>query len=74
MRIQKYAKAVVNPLIGSSRCTCVYIAARRLDYCTQEEVLSQRAAGCGLHNSVKLDVCSLELNLSLFYGILGEWT
>ena len=29
---------------------CVYIAARRLDYCTQEVVLSQRAAGCDLHN------------------------
>ena len=28
--------------------------ARRSDYCTQEAVLSQRAAKCGLHNSVKL--------------------
>ena len=40
-----------------------YIAARKLDYCTQEAVLSQRAAKCGLHNSVNLNVCSPELDL-----------
>ena len=59
---------------GSLRCTCVYIAARRLDYCTQEAVLSQRAAKCGLHNSVKLSQCSPELDFNLFCDILGEWT
>ena len=37
---------------GSLRCACVYIAARRLDYCTQEAVLSQRAARCGLHTDL----------------------
>ena len=46
-------------LTGSLRCTSVYIAARRLDYNTQEAVLSQRVARCGLHNSVKLGWCSL---------------
>ena len=34
------------PLTGSLRCACIYIVARRLDYCTQEVVLSQRAAKC----------------------------
>ena len=52
----------------------VYIAARRLDYCTQEAVLSQRATKCGLHNSVKLSQCSPELDFNLFCDILGEWT
>ena len=63
-----------NPLTGSVGCGYVYIAARRPVYCTQEAVLSQRAARCGLHNSVKLGLCSLELNFSLFCDILGEWT
>ena len=45
-----------------------------LDYCTQEAVLSQRATGCSLINSVNLGLCSLELNFSLFCDILGEWT
>ena len=65
MWIQNYAKSCCHkanlgnyfdnppPPTGSLRYACVYIAARRLDYCTQEEVLSQRAAKCGLHNSVK---------------------
>ena len=35
-------------------------------------VLSQRAARCGLHNSVKPSLCSLELNFSLFCDILGS--
>ena len=43
-----------------------------LDYCTQEAVLSQRVAKCCLHNSVKLSLCSPELDL--FCDILGEWT
>ena len=55
-------------------CACIYIAARRLDYCTQQAVHSQRAARCGLHNSVKFSLCSLELNFSLFCDILGKWT
>ena len=55
------------------RCACVYIAARRLDYCTKEAVLYPRAAKCGLHNS-KLSRCSPEVDLSLFCDILGEWT
>ena len=83
MRIQKYAKSCCHktnlgnyfddPTLptGSLRCTC---AARRLGYCTQEAVLSQRAAKCGLHNSVKLSQCSPELDFSLFCDILGEWT
>ena len=50
---------------GSLRCTCVYIAARWLDYHTQEAVLSQRAAKCGLHNSVKFSQCSPELDFRL---------
>ena len=66
MRIQKYAKICCHktnlgnyfddPTLptGSLRYACAYIAARRLDYCTQEAVLSQRAAKCSLHNSVKL--------------------
>ena len=58
---------------GRLRCTCVYIAARRLDYCTQKAVLSQRAAKCGLHNSGKLSPCSPELDFNLFCDILGEW-
>ena len=65
-----------NPTLptGSLRYACAYIAARRLDYCTQEAVLSQRAAKCGLHNSVKLSQCSPKLDFSLFCDILGEWT
>ena len=59
-----------KPLTRSLRCTCIYIAARRLDYCTHEAVPSRRM---GLHNSVKLCMCSLELNLCLFCDILGEW-
>ena len=82
MRIQKYAKICYHktnlgnyfddPTLptGSLR----YIAGRRLDYCTQEAVLSQRAAKCGLHNSVKLSQCSPELDFNLFCDILGEWT
>ena len=31
-----------KPLTRSLRCTCIYIAARRLDYCTQEAVPSRR--------------------------------
>ena len=57
---------------GSLRCACVYIAARRLDYCTQEAVFSQRAAKCGLYNSVKLSQCSPELDFSLFCDIWGS--
>ena len=74
VRTQKYAKSCCrktnlgnyfdDPTLptGSLRCACIYIAARRLDYCTQEVVLSQRAAKCGLHNSVKL-------NCMVFTGI-----
>ena len=29
-----------KPLTGSLRCTCVYIAAGRLDYCMQEAIES----------------------------------
>ena len=59
----------------SLRCTCVYIAARRLDYCIQEADLSQRAAKYSLHSSVKLSRCSPELDFTLpFCNILGEWT
>ena len=48
---------------GSLRYSAfTYIAASRLDYCTQEVVLFQRAAKYGLHNSVKLSQCSLELD------------
>ena len=70
VRIQEYAKSCCHKtnlgnyfddptllLTGSLKCTWVYIAARRLDYSTQEAVLSQRAAKCGLiYNSVKLSV------------------
>ena len=41
---------------------CIYIAARRLDYCTQEVGFFQRAAKYGLHNSVKL---------SQFWALIG---
>ena len=34
----------------------------------------KRPAKCGLHNSVKLNQCSPELDFSLFCDILGEWT
>ena len=57
---------------GSALTLQLCIAARRLGCCTQEAVLSQRAAKCGLHNSVKLCQCSLELDLSSFRDILGE--
>ena len=57
-------------LLEALRCACVYITARRL---TQEAVLSQRAAKCGLHNSVKLGQCSPELDFSLFCNIMEEW-
>ena len=73
MWIQKYAKAVVMTPIhllevsDSPACT---LQQGGWDYCTQEAVLSQRAARCGLHNSVKLRAC----NFSLFCDILGEWT
>ena len=62
------------PLTGSLRCACICIAPRRLDYCIQEAVLSQKKAKCDLHGSVKLGLCSLELDLTLFCNILGEWT
>ena len=56
------------------RCACVYIAARRLGYCTQlqEAVLSQRAAKCGLHNSVKLSQCSPNWTLVCFVTSWGS--
>ena len=56
MLIQKYAKSCCHktnlgnyfddPTLptGSLRCACVYIAARRLNYCTKEAALSPRAA------------------------------
>ena len=59
-------------LLEALRCACVYITAWRLDYWTQEAVLSQRAAKCGLHNSVKLSQCSPELDFSLFCNIMEE--
>ena len=61
-------KASGTPALTLQLC----IAARRLGCCTQEAVLSQRAAKCGLHNSVKLSQCSLELDFSSFRDILGE--
>ena len=85
MQIQKYAKSCchkttwaiilmipIKPLTGSLRCACIYIAPRRLDYSTKEAVLSQRASKCSLHNSVKLSLCSPELDFSLFCDILGS--
>ena len=44
MWIQKHAKFCCHKSLS---CACIYIAVRRLDYCTQEAVLSQRAATCG---------------------------
>ena len=41
------------PPSGSLRCSCVYTAARRLDYCTQEAVLSQQI-GLDLAATVQL--------------------
>ena len=38
-------------------CCNIYIYIYIYIYCTQEAVLSQRAAKCGLHNSVKLSQC-----------------
>ena len=55
-------------LTGSLRCACVYIAPRRLDYCTQEVVLSQ----VYICSSVKLGLCSPELDFSLFCDILDN--
>ena len=78
--IQKYAKNcchkttwainLMTPIHFSGALAFMF----RLDYCIQEAVLSQRAARCGLHNSVQLGLCSPELNFSLFCDILGEWT
>ena len=51
MHIQRYAKSCCyktnyvddpKPLIGTHSCACMYIAPRRMDYCTQEAVLCQR--------------------------------
>ena len=64
---QKYAKNCCHKTFwwpySSLRGACVYVVARGLDYCIQEVVLSQRAAKCGLHNSIKLGLCSPELTL-----------
>ena len=45
------------------------IAARRLGYCTQEVVLSQKEAKCSLHNSVKLSQCSPGIRLYFVVGV-----
>ena len=42
-----------TPPFGSLRGSCVYTAARRLDYCTQEAVLSQQI-GLDLAATVQL--------------------
>ena len=57
-----------NSLTGSPWCACVYIAARRLDYCTQEPVLSQRAITGAVYIiiSLKPGLCSPELNAFFF--------
>ena len=57
----------IHLLEASGAPAFTYIVARRLDYCTQEAILSQSAARCSLHNSVKLCLHSLELNLVFFF-------
>ena len=85
VRIQKYAKSCChkttcmgnyfddpNPLTGTLRCACIYIAARRLDYCNKRRFFLklERAAIVAVY--ITLCLCSLELNFSLFCDILGS--
>ena len=63
----------IHLLEVSGAPTFTYIVARRLDYCTQEAILSQSAARCSLPNSVKLRLHSLELNLVCFFLATSWW-
>ena len=66
---------ILSHLLEASGAPAFYIAPKRLDYCTQEAVPSQGATKCSqLHNSVKLGMCSPELEFSLFCDISGAWT
>ena len=81
VKIQKYAKSCHETtwaIILKTQSTywklqvCLRLHCSKEAGLQYEAVLSQREAGRGLHNSVKLGVCSLELNLSCFATSWGS--